>query len=129
MDVGFYLGELLMQQGEVKVPGLGNFSQIRMSAYYDENEELFYPPYNKVHFEPQADIDNDDLAKYLVSKKSISLSSAKYFIEKYIGNLRQQAIVADVPLGNMGFFYTDRAELSFKATDRLIGNSEFICSK
>lgn len=125
MDVGFYLGELLMQQGEVKVPGLGNFSQIRMSAYYDENEELFYPPYNKVHFEPQADITNDDLAEYLVAKKNISLSSAKYFIEKYIGNLRLQAIVADVPLGNMGFFYTDRAELSFRPTDRLIDDSGF----
>jgi hypothetical protein len=124
MDVGFYLGELLMQQGEVKVPGLGNFSQIRMSAYYDENEELFYPPYNKVHFEPQADVDNDDLAEYLVAKKNISISSAKYFIEKYIVNLRLQAIVADVPLGNMGFFYTDRAELSFKPNDRLIDDSE-----
>jgi hypothetical protein len=124
MDVGFYLGELLMQQGEVKVPGLGNFSQIRMSAYYDENAELFYPPYNKVHFEPQADVDNDDLAEYLVAKKNISISSAKYFIEKYISNLRLQAIVADVPLGNMGFFYTDRAELSFKPSDRLIDDSE-----
>jgi hypothetical protein len=124
MDVGFYLGELLMQKGEVKVPGLGNFSQIRMSAYYDENEELFYPPYNKVHFEPQADVDNDDLAEYLVAKKNISISSAKYFIEKYISNLRLQAIVADVPLGNMGFFYTDRAELSFKPSDRLIDDSE-----
>jgi hypothetical protein len=124
MDVGFYLGELLMQQGEVKVPGLGNFSQVRMSAYYDENEELFYPPFNKVHFEPQADVDNDDLAEYLVAKKNISISSAKYFIEKYIANLRLQAIVADVPLGHMGFFYTDRAELSFKPSDRLIDDSE-----
>lgn len=113
-----------MQRGEVKMPGLGNFSQIRMSAYYDENEELFYPPYNKVHFEPQADVDNDDLAEYLVAKKGISISSAKYFIEKYIANLRLQAIVADVPLGNMGFFYTDRAELSFKPNDRLIDDSE-----
>ena len=124
MDVGFYLGELLMQQGEVQVPGLGNFSQIRMSAYYDESEQLFYPPYNKVHFEPQVDVVNDDLAEYLVAKKRISLTSAKYFIDKHISNLRLQAIVADVPLGNMGYFYTDRAELSFKPNDRLLDDSE-----
>lgn len=124
MDVGFYLGELLMQRGEVKVPGLGNFLQVRMSAYYDENEALFYPPYNKVHFEPQAGIDDAELADYLATKKGISIASAKYFIEKYIANLRQQAIVADVPLGNMGVFYNDRAELSFKPNDRLIDDSE-----
>ncbi|MFD0750114.1 hypothetical protein ACFQZS_08180 [Mucilaginibacter calamicampi] len=124
MDVGFYLGELLMLRGEVKVSGLGNFSQVRMSAYYDENEATFYPPYNKVHFEAQADIDDDALAAYLVAKKSISLTSAKYFIEKYISNLRLQAIVADVPLGNLGYFYTDRAELSFKPVDKLSNDLE-----
>jgi hypothetical protein len=124
MDVSFYLGELLMQQGEVKVPGLGIFSQVRMSAYYDENAALFYPPYNKVHFEPQADLNNTELAEYLVNRKGISLASAKYFIEKYIANLRQQAIIADVPLGNMGVFYTDRAELSFKPYDKLADDSE-----
>ncbi|MGY3213007.1 HU domain-containing protein [Mucilaginibacter sp. HD30] len=124
MDVGFYLGEFLVQQGEVKVAGLGNFSQIRMSAYYDEREELFYPPYNKVHFEPQVDVDNDELAEYLVAKKHISLTSAKYFIQKYVANLRLQAIVADVPLGNMGYFFTDRSELSFRPNDRLLDDSE-----
>lgn len=124
MDVGFYLGELLMQQGEVKVPGLGHFSQVRMSAYYDENEALFYPPYNKVHFEPQADLDNSELAEYLVNRKGISLASAKYFIEKYIANLRQQAIIADVPLANMGVFYTDGPELSFKPNDKVSDDSE-----
>ena len=125
MDVGFYLGELLMQQGKVKVPGLGNFLQVRMSAYYDENESLFYPPYSKVHFEPLADIDDAELADYLVNKKGISLASAQYFIEKYITNLRQQAIVADVPLGNMGVFFTDRGQLSFKSNDKLADDSQF----
>lgn len=114
-----------MQRGEVSVPGLGVFKQVRMSAYYDESSNLFYPPYNKVHFEPRSDNSNDaELANYLVSKKGISFASAKYFIEKYIAGLKQQAIIADVPLGNMGVFYTERAELAFKANDRLENDSE-----
>ncbi len=124
MDVGYYLGELLMQRGEVTLPGLGIFSQMRMSAYYDESNNLFYPPYNKVHFEAQADGNDAELANYLVTKKGISAASAKYFIEKYIANLKQQAILADIPLGNMGVFYMERAELAFKANDRLENDSE-----
>lgn len=124
MDVGFYLGELLMQQGEVKVPGLGIFSQKRMSAYYDENKALFYPPYNKVHFEAQTQVEDSALADYLISKKGISIASATYFIEKYIGNLRLQAVVADVPVSNIGTFYTDSGQLSFKPNDGLTDDPE-----
>jgi hypothetical protein len=124
MDVSFYLRELLMQRGEVKVPGLGNFLQVRMSAFYDENEGLFHPPYNKVHFEPQTDGDDTTLAGYLAHEKGISFASAQYFIEKYIANIRQQAILADVPVGNMGVFYIDRAGIAFKPNDSLIDNPE-----
>ncbi|PJJ84587.1 HU domain-containing protein [Mucilaginibacter auburnensis] len=124
MDVGFYLSELLMQRGEVKVPGLGVFSQARMSAYYDENAHLFYPPYNKVQFEAKADTADTELAEYLVDEKNISFASAKYFIEKYIVNLRQQAIVADVPLANLGVFSIEHGELSFKANNALGTDAE-----
>nr|WP_294794767.1 hypothetical protein [uncultured Mucilaginibacter sp.] len=119
MDVGFYLEELLVQQGEVKVPGLGEFSLIRMSAHYDEKGSVFHPPFNKVSFEPQADVEDNELAEYLVASKGISIESAQYFIEKYIVTLRQEATGGEVPLGNLGFFYNEGAELSFKPNDRL----------
>jgi hypothetical protein len=99
MDVGFYLGELLMQQGEVSVPGLGYFVQVRMSGYYDENERKFYPPYHQAQFDIQS-IDDDALAEYIAVKKNISISSAKYFTEKYITNLKQQALISEVPIGD-----------------------------
>jgi len=125
MDVGFYLGELLMQKGEVSVPGLGSFLQVRMSAYYNESDALFYPPFNKVHFEPKTDVESSELAEYLAGKKGISIASAKYFIEKYIGNLRQQATVADVALGNMGVFFADGVALTFKPNDKLSNDADF----
>ncbi|NNU34294.1 hypothetical protein HK413_09295 [Mucilaginibacter sp. S1162] len=69
MDVGFYLGELLMQQGEVSVPGLGYFVQVRMSGYYNDNERKFYPPYHQAQFDIQS-IDDDALAEYIAVKKT-----------------------------------------------------------
>jgi hypothetical protein len=124
MDVGFYLGELLMQQGEVSVPGLGYFVQVRMGAYYDENERKFYPPYHQAQFDIQS-IDDDALAEYIAVKKNISISSAKYFTEKYITNLKQQSLVSEVPIGNLGHFYTEQTQLIFRPADKIIDDTIF----
>jgi hypothetical protein len=124
MDVGFYLGELLMQQGEVSVPGLGYFVQARVSGYYDENERKFYPPYHKAQFDVQS-IDDDALAEYIAAKKNISVASAKYFSEKYITNLKQQALIGEVPIGNLGVFYTELAQLTFRPAEKIIDDTIF----
>ncbi|WP_214069928.1 SPOR domain-containing protein [Mucilaginibacter sp. dw_454] len=124
MDVGFYLGELLMQQGEVSVPGLGYFVQARVSGYYDENERKFYPPYHQAQFDPQS-IDDEALSEYIAAKKNISVASARYFAEKYITNLKQQALITEVPLGNLGWFYTELAQLSFRPAAKIIDDSIF----
>lgn len=124
MDVGFYLGELLMQQGEISVPGLGYFVQARISGYYDENERKFYPPYHQVQFDLQS-IDDDALAEYIAVKKNISLASARYFAEKYITNLKQQALITEVPIGNLGWFYTELAQLAFRPAPKVADDTIF----
>jgi hypothetical protein len=124
MDVGFYLGELLMQQGEVSVPGLGYFVQVRVSGYYDEATRKFNPPYHQAQFDVQS-IDDDALAEYIAEKKNISVASAKYFAEKYITNLKQQALLGEVPIGNLGWFYTELAQLTFKPADKIIDDTIF----
>lgn len=124
MDVGFYLGELLMRQGEVSVPGLGYFVQARMSGYYDENEGKFYPPYHQAQFDPQS-IDDDSLAEYIANKKNISVSSAKYFSEKYIAGLKQQALINEVAIGNLGWFYTELTQLKFKPAHKIVDDTVF----
>ncbi|MCC8425669.1 SPOR domain-containing protein [Mucilaginibacter sp. UR6-11] len=124
MDVGFYLGELLMQQGEVSVPGLGYFVQARVSGYYDENERKFYPPYHRAQFDAQS-IDDDSLAEYIAVKKNISVASAKYFAEKYITNLKQQALLSEVPIGNLGSFYTEFGQLTFRPAEKIIDDIVF----
>jgi cell division septation protein DedD len=124
MDVGFYLGELLMQQGEVSVPGLGYFVQVRVSGYYNEEERKFYPPYHQAQFDVQS-IDDDALAEYIANKKNISVVSARYFAEKYITTLKQQAMISEVPIGNLGWFYTELSQLVFKPADKIIDDTIF----
>ncbi|MDB5030347.1 SPOR domain-containing protein [Mucilaginibacter sp.] len=124
MDVGFYLGELLMQQGEVSVPGLGYFVRARVSGYYDENEGKFYPPYHQAQFDIQS-IDNDAFAEYIANKKNISIASAKYFSEKYITGLKQDALIGEVPIGNLGWFYTESSLLTFKPAQKIIDDALF----
>jgi hypothetical protein len=118
MDVSLYISELLKKNGEITVPGLGFLVRARKSAYYNDAEGKFYPPYHQTLFDPQ-DIEDDTLPQYVADKKNISLASAKYFIEKYIESLRQDALVKQVEVADLGWFYMDQAVMSFKANDAL----------
>jgi hypothetical protein len=118
MDVAYYLSELLGQLGEVNVPGLGYFVQTRIPGYYNTADSTFYPPKNKVQFEPQPiDDDDDTLAQYIAEKKNISVASSRYFTEKYISNLKQEAVLKDVPLADLGHLRIQGSNIIFKAAD------------
>lgn len=114
MDIANYISDLLGQQGELSVPNLGYFVQIRMPAYYDEAAKKFFPPHFSVQFDPQVIDDDDSLAAYITGLKKISIASAKYFIEKYIINLKSQAMIEDVPFAHLGVFSSDGMKLTFK---------------
>lgn len=118
MDIAYYISDLLAQQGELTVPSLGYFVQIRMAAYYDNQEKKFYPPHYSVQFDPQIIDEDESLANYIAASKNISQASAKYFIEKYITNLKSQAVVEDVPFGNLGTFSSDGLKLTFKSATK-----------
>ena len=113
-----------MQQGEVSLPGLGYFVRSRMSAYYDENEGSFYPPYHQAQFDERT-ISDDALAEYIAAKKNISIASAKYFLEKYTTGLKQDALADEVPIGNLGWFYTGDGQLKFRPADKLVNDTVF----
>jgi hypothetical protein len=113
MDVAYYLSELLMQNGEVNVPGLGYFAQLKVDGYYNNAQNKFYPPTNKIQFDQQYH-DDDVLLQYIADKKRISLASSKYFTAKFIDNLRQEAMVKEVPLANLGTLHFEDTKLHFK---------------
>ena len=114
-----------MQQGEVNVPGLGNFSQARVSSHYDEGSNEYHPPYHQVQFTEQVNNDDGRLAEYIASKKGISLASAKYFIEKYVTGLQQDVHKNEIALAGLGWFYMDQSQLLFRAADKVPGDPAF----
>lgn len=124
MDLGFYLGELLMQQDEVSVPGLGYFTLARKSSHYADDKHKFHPPYNQVEFDNQF-ITDDTLAQYVAQQKNISITSANYFVEKYVTGLKEQALSEKVAIGNLGWFYTENNRLTFQSVDKLVNDSRF----
>jgi cell division protein FtsN len=124
MDVGYFISELLGQHGDVSVPGLGRFAHTRVNGYYNDSEEKFYPPSYTVQFDPQF-IDDDILPQYIARNKNISLASSKYFTEKYVANLKQQATTSEVPIANLGWFYTQDFKLIFRSNNALNTDPEF----
>jgi len=124
MDVANYLSELLGEFGEVNVPGLGYFMQLRLDGYYDNEASTFYPPRHTVQFDPQS-IDDDVFYRYIAEKKKISLASSKYFTEKYISNLKEEAMSNDVVLADLGSLYSDGSKLSFKAVEAMANDPAF----
>jgi len=124
MNLADYLSELLGLHDEVNVPGLGYFIRNRVSAFYNDAEGRFYPPYHQVKFVPQPK-DDDTFAQYVADKKNISLASSKYFVEKFITKLREDASKGKYLFADLGSFQSDLGQLVFKPNERILADPEF----
>jgi hypothetical protein len=124
MNVPDYLKELLLQNSEVSVPGLGAFSMVRKNATYNEKEGKFYPPYHQVKFNPHLKDDNA-FVKYLAYKKNILFETASYIVEKFVSGLLEQASKENTAFADIGWFSNDNNELIFKPNDKLVIDPSF----
>ena len=124
MDVAYYISELLVQHGEVNVPGLGCFNAVRKNGYYNENEATFYPPQNIVKFDKTC-VDDGVFYSYIAKKKNISLASSQYFTEKYINRLKEHALSKDVTLSDLGWLHLDGDDVSFRPVGVLPNDGTF----
>jgi hypothetical protein len=124
MNIADYLSELLGEHDEVSLPGLGYFVRTRVNAYYDDKEAKFYPPYHQVKFVPEPK-DDDTFARYIAEKKNISLASSKYFAEKFVSKLKEEATTGKYLFADLGIFYTDQDQLVFKPNDKIASDPAF----
>jgi hypothetical protein len=125
MDIANYLSELLGRHGKISVPDLGHFTQVRVNGYYNDAESQFYPPAYQIQFYPEPVENDDTLVQYIAEKKNISLASSKYFTEKYITGLRQDAATKDVAFANLGWFYMNEGQITFKPNEQRGDGSDF----
>ena len=113
MDLSVYIAELLNEHGTISIPKIGVFRQVRMRGYYNANEGKLYPPYFQTEFVQQP-VEDDSLLQYLTSKSKVSASSARYFMDKYLQNILQQAEIGEVMLGKLGWLSKEGEALSFR---------------
>lgn len=124
MNLADYLSELLAQQDEVTIPGLGYFVRTRVNAYYNSAEGRFYPPCHRVNFVAQPK-DDDTFAQYVADKKNISLASSRYFIEKFVAKLREDASKGKYLFADLGSFRSELDQLIFKPNDKIHADPAF----
>lgn len=113
MDLFDYAGELFNRHGVLHVPGLGHFAKIRKSSYYSDG--AIHPPLNQINFQYNAGDENDELVSYFATQKRISPASARYFVDKLVTQLKEQANTGEFAFADLGTFYTDNGTLAFKA--------------
>ncbi|MHB1176888.1 MAG: HU domain-containing protein [Daejeonella sp.] len=86
MDIGFYMTDLLRDQDEVSLPGLGTFTKVRVPGSYDQATNSFLPPGHRVSFN-NISPESNSLSKYISDKKNLSRSSSEYFVKKFTSTL------------------------------------------
>ncbi len=124
MNLADYLSELLGQYDEVSVPGLGYFVREHISAYYSESDARFYPPYHRVKFVPEPK-DDDIFAQYVADKKNISLASSKYFAEKFVAKLREDAAKSKFLFSDLGSFRIEQNQLVFSPNEKIAADPSY----
>ncbi len=114
MDVAAYIRELLSREHAVYVPGLGTFSKRKIAGVFKEEEQSFYPPKNSIYFVAEEKPD-ETLENYISKQKNISQDAAKYFLEKFVDQLKSESDIKNIPV----------KEALFPAEDELVKEKSY----
>jgi len=117
MEIGLYIAELLGDQDEVSVAGLGTFFKERIAGTFDKNSNLFYPP--SYHLSFKKDVFNfSGLSEYISRKRSLSISSSEELIKKFSETILEVLNSSDaVEINHLGSLFKINEKLSFKSSD------------
>ncbi|WP_395626780.1 HU family DNA-binding protein [Daejeonella sp.] len=122
MELGQYIVDLLRGQDEVSVIGLGTFTKMRVSGYFDPNSNLFYPPFYKISFQ---EIEKEDfsLIQHISSKENLNQASAEEEIKSFAsGILNSLENDNSIEIKDLGQFHKNDGILSFEPINYLESN-------
>lgn len=122
MDLSVYISELLNEHGTINIPQIGVFKQVRMRGHYNADEGKLYPPYFQTEFEHTV-VEDDSLLQYITNKSKVSTTSAKYFLDRYLYNILQQAEIGEAMLGRIGWISKDGDMLHFRPAPAVTANT------
>lgn len=117
MEIGLYIAELLGEQDEVSVPGLGTFIKLRIAGSFDELSNVFNPPSYQLAFKEE-NVSYSGLSHYISSHKNLSIASAEELIKKFISGIKDSLNNSDTSeIKHLGSLYKENDVLTFKAAE------------
>ncbi len=117
MEIGLYIAELLGEQDEVSVAGLGTFYKERIAGTFDKHSNLFYPPSYHLSFKKDV-FSFSGLSEYISMKRSLSISSSEELIKKFTETILDVLNGSDaVEINHLGTLYKINDQLTFKPSN------------
>ena len=127
MDIGFYIGELLLEQDEINVAGLGTFMKIRLAGSFNSSSNELYPPSYQIFFK-ESETSDLSLIQFISVEKKLSFSSVEELIKKFSESILEQFNSSEsAEVRHIGVLYKEhgklklRPSLSLGATDIFFG--------
>lgn len=117
VDVGSQIAELLFEDDEVNVPGLGSFSTQYKPATLDKLEGKLRPPLKEVVFEPNSFGRNQKLLELLEHKYGMTATQAEEAVNRFVSGIKSNIEKKEiVTLPSVGILFKDfKNELRFFA--------------
>lgn len=117
MEIGLYIGDLLREQDEVSVTGLGTFKKVRLAGTFDKSSNQFYPPSYQLSF-IAGETSDSSLIQYISIKKNLSNSSAVELINKFVSNKLELLNSSDsVEILHLGVLHKKNGKLTLIPAD------------
>ena len=88
IDVAACMAELLVEQGQVEVPGLGSFTSTGQPARIDPFLQLVLPPRLGLTFHPGASAGHTALCPYMAKRYALPLQHAEELVREYVQTLQ-----------------------------------------
>lgn len=125
MEIGLYIADLLGEQDEVSVPGLGTFLKIRNSGTFDRMSNSFRPPYFQFGFKHNTS-GSYPLSEYISLEKSLEISTAEYYIKKFASDILEQINgQGKVHIRDLGILYKKDDIIHFEPSAELKNSGIF----
>jgi len=117
MEIGLYIAELLGEQDEVSVTGLGTFTKERIAGKFDNQSNLFYPPSYNLSFRKNTN-SFSGLSEYISLKRSLSISSSEELVKKFTETILDILNSSDaVEINHLGSLHKENDHLAFKPSE------------
>lgn len=125
MEIGLYIADLLGEQEEVSVPGLGTFIKIRVPGTYDRINNLFRPPSYQFGFKNSIS-GFYPLREYICDKEGLSATSAEDLIKKQAAEILEQVnIHENAEIKHLGMLSRKNDILRFEVLQELEDSDVF----